>query len=97
MNTIRRYGFQRRPGLSFEDMLGQLKGQHPNLWWFLPINNALPYLNNMLQPVVIAPHANMGSRLVDVVANSSKVCTSERNIVERSFAHVHHMKLSGIN
>ena len=50
----------------------------------------------MLQPVGIAPHAGMGSRLVDVVANSSKVCTSERNIVERSFAHVHHMKLSGI-
>ena len=75
--------------------MGQLKGQHPNMHWFLPINNSLPFLDSFLQPVAIAPHGNMGSRLVDVVANTSKVCTSERNIVERSFARVYDMKLSG--
>ena len=37
----------------------------------------------------------MGGRLVDVVANTSKVCTSERGIIERSFRGVFGMKLSG--
>ena len=82
---FRKYGFNRQQRFSFEDTLGQLKGQHPNLWWFLPTNNGLPYVDQTLQPVAIAPHANMGGRLVDVVANTSKVCTSERGIIERSF------------
>ena len=76
-------------------MLGQLKGQNPNMHWFLPSNNNLPFLNQNLQPVAIAPHAGLGGRLVDVVANTSKVCTSERNIVERSFCRHYFMKLSG--
>ena len=63
--------------------------------WILPINNAHPYKDHNLQPVAIAPHANMGSRLVDVVSNTSKIVTSERGIVERSFVRVKHMKLSG--
>ena len=37
----------------------------------------------------------MGGRLVDVVANTSRVCTSERHIIENSFARVHDMKMSG--
>ena len=93
--NCRKYGFNRQVRQSFEDMLGQLKGQHANLHWFLPINNSLPYLDQQLQPVGIAPHLNLGSRLVDVVANTSKVCTSERNIVERSIAGAWDMKLSG--
>ena len=63
--------------------------------WFLPINNSLPYLNEFLQPVGIAPHHNLGKRLVDVVANGSRVCTSERHIIEQSFARVYNQALSG--
>ena len=63
--------------------------------WFLPINNSLPFLDRNLQPVGVAPHQNMGSRLVDVVANSSRVTTSERHIIENSFAGVHEMAFSG--
>ena len=80
---------------SFEDLLGQLKATNPNLHWFLPSNNSQPYRDQLLQPVAIAPHQNLGSRLVDVVANTSKICTSERNIVERSFARVCNMELHG--
>ena len=63
--------------------------------WFLPVANAQPYRDHNLQPVAIAPHANLGGRLVDVVANTSKICTSERGIVESSFVRVWRMKLSG--
>ena len=95
MSIFRKYGFQRANRLSFEDLLGQLKAQHPNLHWFLPTNNALPYLDHLLQPVAIAAHQNLGTRQVDLVSNTSKVCTSERHIVEQSFARVYDMKLSG--
>ena len=91
----RKYGFNRQQRPSFEDRLGLLKGGHPNLHWFLPINNRLPFLDRNLQPVGIAPHQNMGMRLVDVVANSSRVTTSERHIIENSFARVHEMAYSG--
>ena len=63
--------------------------------WFYPLDNRKPYLDENLQPVGVAPNANLGSRMVDVVANSSKVCTSERHIIENSFAHVNAFKLSG--
>ena len=42
----------------------------------------------------VHPH-NLGGRLVDVIANTSRVCTSERGIIERSIARTHDMKLSG--
>ena len=76
-------------------MLGQLKATHPNIHWFLPSMNTLPYRDQQLQQVAIAPHQNMGTRQVDLVSNTSKVCTSERNIIERSFARNWKMKLSG--
>ena len=38
----------------------------------------------------------MGNRQVDVVSNTSKVDTAERNIVERSIARVFDMKASGV-
>ena len=34
--------------------------------WFLPINNSLPFLDRNLQPVGVAPHQNMGSRLAEL-------------------------------
>ena len=63
--------------------------------WFLPVHNNLPYLDQNLVPVAVAPAQNLGSRLVDVVSNTSKICTSERHIVEQSFSRVWQMKLSG--
>ena len=92
---FRKYGFQRQNRNSFEDLLGQLKGQNPNLHWFLPTNNSLPFLDQLLQPVGRVQPLNIGTRLADVVSNTSKVCTSERNIVERSFARNFDQKLSG--
>ena len=71
--SSRKYGFQRQQRNSFEDILGQLKGQHPNLHRFLPSMNTLPFLDRHLQPVAVAPHQNMGTRQVDVVSNTSKV------------------------
>ena len=38
----------------------------------------------------------LGSRLVDVISNTSKVCTSERRIVEQSIARSFDQKLSGV-
>ena len=76
-------------------MLGGLKATHPNLHWFLPINNSLPYLDQNLQPVAVAPHANLGSRLVDVVANTSKVVTAERHIVEQCIVGNFDLKMAG--
>lgn len=55
----------------------------------------MPYLDEHLQPVGVAPHQGMGSRLVDVNANTSRACTGERGIIERSFARVHNCALSG--
>ena len=94
-NICRKYGFNRQQRMSFEDMLGQLKVLNPSMFWFLPINNAHPPLNAQLQPLPRVAHQNMGMRLVDVVANSSMVCTSERGIIERSGARVYDMKFSG--
>ena len=80
---------------SFLDILRDLKLQFPNIHWFLPANNLEPYVDATLKPVAIAPHFGLGKRQVDLVANTGKVCLSERNIVERSFARCHNSKLSG--
>ena len=95
LNIFRKYGFNRQVRQSFEQMLAQLQAQHPNMNFFLPINNSLPYLDQSLQPVAVLPNQGLGSRLADVVSNTSKVCTSERHIVEQSFARAHDQKLSG--
>ena len=107
---FRKYGFNRQLKESFTDLLDQLQTSQlpqypnvnnlpqfpvPNMHYFLPINNSHPYRDATLQPVAVAPHQNMGSRLVDLVANTSKITTSERGIVERSFKRVKDMKLSG--
>ena len=75
--------------------MANLKQQFGNIEWFLPCNNSCPYLDQNLQPVGIAPHAGLGSRLVDVVANTSRACTSERHIIEQSIARIWDLKLSG--
>ena len=91
----RKYGFNRQNRPSFLDLLDDLKQQNPNMHYFLPSMNGKPYLDQNLQPVAIPPHANLGSRLTDLNANTSKACTSERHIVENSFSRVFGMKLSG--
>ena len=63
--------------------------------WILPVNNSHPPLNAQLQPMPRVNAHNLGSRLVDQIANTSKVCTSERGIIERSIARAWDMKLSG--
>ena len=75
--------------------MGQLQVTHPNMHWILPINNSNPPLDAQIQPMALVNHHNLGGRLVDVIANTSKVCTSERGIIERSIVKTNHSKLSG--
>ena len=77
------------------DLLIQKKAQHQNMSFVLPSNNSEPYLDQTLTPVGVAESFGLTNRQIDVVANTSKVCLSERNIVERSFARVHNAKMSG--
>ena len=80
---------------SFQDYLIRKKQNNPSIHWFFPARNSEPYLDQNLRPVAVAPHEGLGKRLADVVANTSRVCTGERNIIERSFARVFDQKLSG--
>ena len=65
------------------------------MFWFLPTNNSHPTLDGQLHASAPVPNPQLGGRLTDMAANTSKVCTSERRIVEMSIARVHDMKLSG--
>ena len=74
------------------------QGQNPTFHWFLPHDNTEPYLDRNLQPVRVHPFgALLGKRLADLVANSSKICTSMRMKIEQFFARQAAYKLSGTN
>ena len=66
------------------------------LHYFLPVNNSHQFLDHLLRPVGRVANLGLGSRLVDVISNTSKVCTSERRIVEQSIARSFDQKLAGV-
>lgn len=53
-------------------------------------------MDQFLRPVGRVANQGLGSRLADVISNTSKVCTSERRIVEQSIARSFDQKLSGV-
>ena len=92
---FRKMGFNREVRPSFEDILRQKQTNHPNMHYCLPAINSEPIMDQNLQRIGVVPHQNLGNRQADLVSNTSKVCISERNIVERSFARNYDQKLSG--
>ena len=64
--------------------------------YFLPTRNHSPVLDSHLHQVGVLPNpGGLRKRLLDRVANTAKVCTSERHIIEQSFARVYNFKMSG--
>ena len=61
-----------------------MKIQSPNMSWFFPSSNDRPVYDNNLNEIGVVPNpAGLNRRLVDLVANTSRICTSARSQVEQ--------------
>ena len=107
-----KYGWDRRPGLSFTQWADQKQLTHPHFNYFLPSSAGDPVLDANLRPagrpaVVLTNRLVLFSKIfllsqtiifkTDRQANTSRFCTKIRHVIENSFAVLWAQKLSGLH
>ena len=81
--------------MSLLEWIREQQQVHRNVHVYKPGNNSDPVLDPNLQEAGVVNTQGLGSRQADLVSNTGKVCISERNIVERSFARNFDLKITG--
>ena len=94
---FRQYGLAGRE--SMEDILTRLQlaqGAQPCFDWIMPTGNQQDFLDRNLMPAGQTNLVLGGGRMVDRVANTSRVCTAIRMPIEQLFSRYSHFYLSGV-
>ena len=89
-----RYGWGNNAQDSFLKMLRDMKANGSPIDFYFPTTNDMPLLDQNLHETNVRNNG-FDKRLSDLAANSARICSSVRGIVELMNSRLHALKLSG--